>query len=456
MVVSVAGYQLNATMLAPALPDVITRLHTTSAAAGLGQTMFFLFAALGQVTIARLSDYLGLKRCLLATLVSLAIGEILCATAVNIEMFIVGRIIEGNSAAAFTLAYLILHESLDEGRFGRALGIITAINGGIAGVDAIAAGALADHLGFRGIFVVCLVVTLAALVAVQVLVRPDAARAPLRLDWPGATLLSLGLTGLLLALNQGSSWGWLSPAVLVLLIGGGLCLVRFVLVERASPDPIIDVALLASRLGWPLLLTTIFTLAGAFAAANFTIPLLSQDAQVGYRMSAVTSALMFLAPSAVVALIAAPLAGHLGPRIGWVRLVRAGAVGSVVLFIPLLAFPGSPWVTSVVMALLGATFLGCVMTGVSGLAVICSPGDKPGSLPGVNGSCFGLGVSLGIAVAASTVTALSHRGQATFAGYYAALWAAGGFVLLALITALLIKPPTRERTSDAAARGSVG
>jgi predicted MFS family arabinose efflux permease len=441
MVVSVAGYQLNATMLAPALPDVISRLHTTSAAAGLGQTMFFLFAALGQVTIARMSDYLGLKRCMLATLMSLAVGEILCATAVNIDVFIVGRIIQGNSAAAFTLAYLILHESLDNGQFGRALGIITAINGGIAGVDAIAAGALADHLGFRGIFVACLVVTLAAIAAIHFLVRPDSARSPLRLDWKGASLLSLGLTGLLLVLNQGSSWGWLSPAVVALLVGGVLCLFGFVLVERASADPIIDVSLLASRLGWPLLLTTIFTLAGAFAAANFTIPLLSQDAQVGYGMSAFTSALMFLAPSAMVALIAAPLAGHLGPRIGWVRLVRVGAVGSVLLFIPLVLFPESPWVTFVVMALLGATFLGCVMTGVSGLAVIFSPPDKPGSLPGVNGSCFGLGVSLGIAVAATTVTALSRGDRATFAGYHAALGAAGAFVLLALTTALLIKPP---------------
>ncbi|MEU6705509.1 hypothetical protein [Streptomyces wuyuanensis] len=59
MVLAVLGYQVNATMPSPALPDVIERLGTTTAAAGLSQTLSFLMAAIGQVTLARLSDRRG-------------------------------------------------------------------------------------------------------------------------------------------------------------------------------------------------------------------------------------------------------------------------------------------------------------------------------------------------------------------------------------------------------------
>ena len=47
LVLAVAGYQINATMLSPAIPDVIERLHTTSGLAGLSQTLFFLFSERG-------------------------------------------------------------------------------------------------------------------------------------------------------------------------------------------------------------------------------------------------------------------------------------------------------------------------------------------------------------------------------------------------------------------------
>ncbi|MER6990492.1 MFS transporter [Saccharopolyspora hirsuta] len=443
LVLAVAGYQINATMLSPALPDVIDRLGTTSGAAGLSQTLFFLFSAIGQVTLARLSDYAGRRRMLLATLAAALVGEAVCALAPTIEVFIVGRILQGVSAATFTLAYLTLHETLTPQKFGRALGIITAVNGGIAGVDLIIGGWVADTVGFRGIFALTGLITVIALIAVYSWVPASAATTG-RMDWRGAALLGAGLTGTLLALNEGSVWGWSSPATLALLVGGVLALALFAVAERNNRDAIIDTSVLASRSGWPLLLTTIFTLAGVFGMLNFTIPLLTQTEGAGYGLSATTSALLYLTPASALGVIAAPLVGHFGPRIGWRRSVLIGSAGTAAAMVFLVLFPQSPVITCAALAVLGVTYTGYMLTALNGLAVALAPEDKPGSLPGLNGACFGIGASLGFAVASSVVTTVSSGGPPTADAFQAALWSSGCFVALALMTALLIKNPNKH------------
>ncbi|WP_026152406.1 MFS transporter [Actinopolyspora halophila] len=440
LVLAVAGYQINATMLAPALPDVIERLDTTSGSAGLAQTLFFLFAAIGQVTIARLSDHVGRQRMLLATLGALIAGEAVCALAPNIGIFVIGRMLQGVSSGTFSLAYLILHESLPPRRFGRALGIVTAVNGGIAGIDAVLGGMVADTVGFRGIFLASLVLTAGATAAVFVWVPSTGVPSTGKMDWKGALLLGLGLTGILLALNEGSDWGWGSPGTLVLLLGGLSALALFFRAEGKTRGALIDTATLTSRRVWPLLLTTVFTLAGVFGMLNFTIPLLTQSPEGGYEVSATLSALLFLTPASALGIVAAPIAGHFAPRIGWRRSVLIGLLGTVVAFLPLVLAPRVPWVLFTALATLGITYTGYSLTALTGLAVESAPPDKPGSLPGINGACFGIGSSLGIAAVSSVVTGVTTDGAPTFDALHTALWVSAGFVLLALVTALLIKP----------------
>ncbi|SDN24170.1 hypothetical protein [Streptomyces wuyuanensis] len=80
-----------------------------------------------------------------------------------------------------------------------------------------------------------------------------------RFDSRGIAALSLGLTGVLVGLAQGSAWGWTSPLTLGFLLGGVASLVSFVVSQKSATDPVIDLELLASRRAWPLLITTICT-----------------------------------------------------------------------------------------------------------------------------------------------------------------------------------------------------
>ncbi|MCS0638528.1 MFS transporter [Streptomyces sp. LP05-1] len=452
MVLAVLGYQINATMLSPALPDVIERLGTTTAAAGLSQTLFFLMAAIGQVTLARLSDQRGRKPMMLFCAVVLIAGNLLCVFAPNIEVFIAGRILQGASAAMFTLAFLTLNQLLTPAGFGKAAGLITAVNGGLAGVDAIAGGQIADTIGFRGIFVCSALIAVAGLLGVRRYVPdvPPTTEAGARFDTRGIAALAVGLTGVLVGLAQGAAWGWTSVLTLGFLLGGVAALVFFVLSQKTAANPVIDIEVLASRRSWPLLLTTVCTLGGAFGAIALTIPLFSQDTRVGLGLSAVTAAILFLTPIQLIGVISAPLTGRLGPRVGWRKIVVTGAVANFVIFLLATLFLHQEWVLIASLAALGVTYGGFMLTGLNGLAVTSAPKDKPGSLSGLNGACFGIGASLGIALASAVITAGSDAGGVTEAGYQHAMYTALALLAVGVVTALLIqRPEPAEAAADA-------
>lgn len=450
LVLAVLGYQINATMISPALPHVITELHTTPGIAGLSQTLFFLLGSLAQVTLGRLGDYRGRKQTMLLACAILLVGNLACMLAPNVEVFLVGRALQGVSAANFPLAFLMLNQVMTRERFGWAAGVITAVNGGFAGVDAIAGGQIADTIGFRGVFCASLLVSVIGILAVIFVVPKPPAPCVGRMDWGGTALLWIGLSGILIGLAQGQSWGWTSLPTVVFLLGGLAALAIFGFTQRGTrrtgtTKPLIDISLLGSRRAWPLLVTSALTLGGAFAALALTIPLFTQDRHTGFGMSSFTSALLFSTPAQVIGVIGAPIAGWIGPRLGWNRAMRIGSTGTLVVFAVACACLDSRWTLFAMLALLGITYNGLSMTALNGYSVAAMP-EAGGALAGLNGACIGIGASFGIAVASALVTAGTHNGQTEHAAYAEAMWAGCGLLVLALIAAVALgKPPTTEQ-----------
>ncbi|MER7397846.1 MFS transporter [Streptomyces sp. NPDC000151] len=470
LVLAVLGYQINATMLSPALPDIARRLDTTSSLVGLSQTLFFLLAAVGQVTLARLSDYRGRKPVMLLCGVLLILGNLACALAPDIGVYLGGRILQGVSAAMFSLSFLTLNDLLPPAAFGRAAGIISAVNGGFAGVDAIVGGRLADTVGFRAIFLGGLLLSVVGTLGVARYVPAVPPKAAGAMDWLGAGLLALGLSGVLIGLAQGAGWGWTSAATLGCVLGGLAALAAFVLVQRsrsasgtgADPHPgavrprttaVIDIRLLASRRAWPLLLTVTLSLAGAFGALALTIPLFTQDAHAGYGLSATRSALLYATPASAIGVIGAPLAGYFGPRVGWRRTALIGSAGSLLAFAVAVPFRNDPWVLFGALTVLGLTYNGISVTALNGLAVVSAPKDQQGALTGLTGACFGIGASLGTALASGLITAAGAGGATGSELYTGAFVAALVALVLAMASALAIKRVPAEEGKDGSGPG---
>ncbi|MEA5455993.1 hypothetical protein SPF06_14755 [Sinomonas sp. JGH33] len=96
-----------------------------------------------------------------------------------------------------------------------------------------------------------------------------------------------------------------------------------------------------------------------------------------------------------------------------------------------------------VLIAMGLFYLGQFQSTANGLAVLNAPEDAPGSLPGINGACFGLGASTGIAMVAPLVN------LGTAAGYQAALWVSAGLAAAGLVSALILRPTTHSMPAKA-------
>ncbi|WP_285249267.1 MFS transporter [Pseudarthrobacter sp. efr-133-R2A-89] len=436
LLLGVLSFQLNAIMVTPTLPQIAASFGKGADAAAPSSPCSSLAGAIAGPVIGRWSDFIGRRAALLLVLGIMAAGTILCITAPTLELLVTGRFLQGVSSAVFALAYIVLSENLQARVFGTSVGIIAAINGGIGGVGGWVGGLMAETLGFRSIFAVVLVLTAVAALCILRLVpagRPQGIRGAT--DWWGAGSLSLFLTYFV---SDGSSAGWASPTALALLAGTLASFAAFWLIEKRRRHPLIAVHHLRSRQVWPVIATTVLTLAGIFAVINFTVVLLSQDHDGGFGLSASVSALLFLTPAALIGVFAAPLAGWLADRRGWIRILRLGTGLSLVCAVVAALFSTSSVAVLVAVACLGIFYNGLFLTAINGLSVLLSPKGAPAALPGINGASFGIGASLGVVLVAP------FAAVGTGAGYATALWISVGITAAAFIVSLFVAAPRGE------------
>jgi predicted MFS family arabinose efflux permease len=435
LLLGVIAIQLTGSMISPALPEIGRELNLSPTDLAQVSSVVFLSGAVGAVVLSRWSDSIGRRRMFLAVLIVMSIGTLICLLAPNLPILLVGRVLQGFSTAIYTLSYLILGRSVAARLFGPILGLITAINGGVGGLDGFLGGVLADAFGYRSIFAVTLAVSIIAIVvAAIILPRDHGAQPASRMDWWGALLIAITIVGLNQIISNGPALGWGSPITLGWIVATVGAAIGFWFVEKHRENPLFPVQALRSREVWPLLLTTVFSLAGVIPLIFFTLILLSQDKVDGYGLSAAIASLLFLTPPSIVGLVGAPLAGWLAARRGWVLMCRLGLAVSVVLTAVIAIAPSVQWLVFVAVLLLGLSFYGFVLTTTNGLGVIQSPPSAPGSLPGLNGSAYSVGAGLGVVVVAPFI-ALGGIG-----GYQAAIWASAALMAIALVAALILKP----------------
>lgn len=429
----VVAFQLNASMVAPAVPEMARTLGSTPSLVGISQTLFFLVGGIAGIVLTRYSDHAGRRKILIYSLVAMSAGTVVAMLAPNVATLYLGRLLQGASGSVFQITYLILRDILTPKQFGPALGLVTAISCGVGGADQFLGGMLSDHWGFRSIFFVILVIGFIA-IALSVLYVPEStAASPGSMDWPGAAALSAALIFVNLGVARGGSHGWASLASVSLLAVALACFVTFWFIEKRRAHPLFSTTHLKSRQIWPIVATTLATLTGVFAAINFTVVVFSQDHRVGYGMSATASALMFLSPAAAIGVLAAPITGWLAPRVGWRAIMWSGLSLSIVALLVSTILLDHRWIVFAAFSLLGVFYNGLALTTINGLGVILSPADAPGALPGLNGACFQIGAGLGIAIVAPVLA------SGNYAGYQEAMWISVAVVGMALFTSLWVR-----------------
>lgn len=458
LLVAVFAFQLNASMLSPALATMERELHTTSAQIGLTQTAFFASAALFSLFLPRWGDLVGRKRIMLLMLGATGVGCIVSALAPNVAVLAVGRIIQGVAGPVVPMALIMLHVQVpDNARYARLMAVITAVNGGIAGIDALAGGWLAGNFGFRSVFWTMAVICGIGLVGILLGTVDSRSEDSVPMDWVGVLFLAIVLGSLYVAFDQAGKLGDANWALVIgLVVLGAVAFVAFWNVEKRRANPLVTTTYMRERRTWALLLTTLLTMTGVFAIMNGLIPNLAQDTTAGPGMSASAVSWWTLTPYAIAGLVMGPLAGFLASQFGYKRVLRVGLVLTVLglLFAGFVARSPSAILLLVVSIAVGITYAGICNIMLNGLGIVLSPPDNQGYLPGMNAGAFNLGSGLSFAILFAVNTAFAALGGPSL-GYQAGIFAGAILLVLALFASLLIPAPPEHAGEDIKEKESV-
>lgn len=442
----IASFQLQATMLSPALGDMATRLHTNGGVIGWSSTVFLAVSAALAIFFPPLADKIGRRRVLLISVALMVAGTLIVLVTSSVLWLMIGRALQGFCGATFALGNLTLRAILDPRKYGFYIALVGAINSGVAGFDTLLGGVLVDAAGYKSIFVVILALEVLALIAVLLWVPETRVAAAERMDWPGAITLTLSLWALNMALTFGfGTQGWGNPWTLAAIIVGLLAAVCFVLVEKTSSNPLVPLAELVQRSTLGQLGSTFFALASAFSVLVFLLPMLSQDPINGFGMSGTLSALMYLTPFSLLGWALAPAIGKVAPTIGYRLVLRIGLAGSSLLIGAMLLGLHSRWLLFALALGMGATWAAASSTCLNALGVLYASPARPGVLPGLNSAAFNMGAGVGIGIMASVLASASAHQDPT-GGYHKALLLGLVMSLLALGCSLIL--PGRENAEE--------
>lgn len=452
LLVACFAFQLNASMLSPALKLMAKELKTTDDVIGLTQTVFFTAAALFSLFLPRLGDMIGRRKLLTGMMALTAVGCALSALAGmtgSVALLFVGRVIQGVAGPTVPVCLIMLRVAVpDPKSYGTLLGVITAVNGGIAGVDALAGGWLAQNFGFGSVFWTMAVIAVLAAVAVAFLTDESLVPGDHRMDWSGTIALVVAVGALLTIFNELAKLSnanfWLVAGLFLL---AALSAVAFWIQEDRTSQPLVATVYLQSRSTWALLLTTTLTMTGVFAVMNGLVPGLAQDTDYGPGLSPDVVSFWTLTPYAIAGLLMGPVSGTLAGRFGYRKVLRVGLLGTVIglgaIFV--ISPSATPVLLLAVNVFVGITYAGMSNIMLNGLGVVLSPSDNPGYLPGLNAGAFNLGAGISFAILPAVSVALGNG----LGGFQGAVIT--GLVLLALAFAssLLIPAPAVEKETAA-------
>ncbi len=303
---------LDSTIVNVALPGITKDFHADVSQGELVVTLYLISLAIVIPLSGYLGERFGLKRVYMLTLTAFVLSSGLCAAAWSFPILVLFRFLQGlgggmlqpvGMAIMFTMI-----TPLERGRFMIILGLPILL-GPILGPTV--GGYLVDYVSWRAIFLINVPAGIIALFLAHRLLHEMPTRRTAKLDFIGFALIATSFPALLLGLSEGADKGWGGPLVSILIGGGAIGVVLFVIHELRHDDPLLQLRLFKHPM---FAISSVMQLVTQFCffGSNYLLPLVLQDA---YHLSASKTG-MLLFPVAICDFLAVIVSGRLYNRVG--------------------------------------------------------------------------------------------------------------------------------------------
>ncbi|WP_033295441.1 MFS transporter [Amycolatopsis jejuensis] len=417
-------------MTIPVLSLIGTDLALTPAQTALIPATLVITGAIATPLTGCLADRLGGRRVLVTVSVVVAIGAAVSAAAPSFPLLLAGQALQGIGAGVLPLGFVLLQENLANAKRTVAVGVVTGVFviGGTLGV--VLAGPIAESLSWRWMYALPAIVIAAGAIACHWAMPASAPAGGPKIDWAGGALLAVFLFALMTGLTELPALGWTSPVVLASLGGFAVLAVLWVLVERRSASPLVDLGMLGKP-GIAGGILVAMALGAGYAMAYLIIPqIVVSPVVTGYGLGGTPSDVgLYLLPGAALAAVAGPVAGGVNRRFG----SRATLVGGLAITVAgclcgaWLHHTAEQLILLFVLLGIGVT---TASTALINGTVDAVPPEKTGAASGLNIVARAIGVAIGFEIAGAILTGTPAFETAFLTA--AALAAAGVLVARAL------------------------
>ena len=401
-VLSLGGisYALLQSLVVPALPQIQASLHTSESAVGWVLTAYLLSASVATPILGRLGDMYGKERLLMIVLLMLALGTLISAVASSLWLMLLGRVIQGAGGGIFPLAFSIIRDEFPNERVPGAIGLVSSLLGIGGGAGVVFAGVVTENLSYHWLFWFPLgLIALTAWLTWRY-IPESPVKTPADINYRAAGLMTVGISAVLLAITETSTWGWGSPKTLGLLAVGVLVIAAWIREELRSREPLVDMRMMAIRGVWTT--NTVAFLIGVGMYSSFILlpELVQEPARSGGFDASVVVSGLYLLPATIAITVVGQMSGILERRIGSRGSLIGGALFALASYALLVLDRSQPFEVFVAAGLLGIG-IGLSFSAMANLIVQNVRQEQTGVATGMNAVTRTLGGAFGGQVAAT-------------------------------------------------------
>jgi EmrB/QacA subfamily drug resistance transporter len=414
---------LDTTIVNIAIPSIQTELGASYAAIQWITAGYALSFATLLITGGRLGDIVGYKKLFVGGVAAFTLTSLICGIAPNMEVLIIGRLLQGIAAAMMVPQVMSLMQVMYKPKERAAvMGLFGALGGLSASLGPVIGGFLIHWniagLDWRPIFLINLPIGLFALLAGLRFLPNGKSPHPLKLDVIGTGLIIVALGLLVYPLIQGREFGW--PSWVFWMLASSLpVFVVFWLWQKKKfsidKSPLIIPSLFKTySFSIGLLANIIFQLVMIGFFFSFTLTL-----QIGLGFEVIKAALTGLPVAIGIGLSIGLIAPKLTALIGRYTMTLGSVVMSIGLIITALVLNSGGTATNPWSLVPGLLMIGIGMGMVMGLvfSITLKDIDKEhaGSASGTLNAAQQVGGAIGVAlVGVIFFGALNHNAAGSF------------------------------------------
>lgn len=410
IVLSILTYWLFAQAFLNIGPKIQTTFDASPDIVNISVSLTSFVTGVFMVVAGNISDKFGKVKLTRIALVLSIVGSLMLIASGNVVMLLLGRIVQGLSAAIIMPATIsIVNDFFDGDDRQKALSFWSIGAFGGTGLSSFFAGALATFIFWQSIFILSIILSIVALVLLRKLPESRINKAETSpFDYIGLIIFIIMIGSISFVITQGYKIGWLNAVTVILFVIFLICIYIFFKVERVKKLPFIDLDLFKNRpyIGAVLANFLLNTGVGVIALLNMYV-------QSGLKLTAFQAGLLTL-PYLISLLLVIRLGEKSIKRFGAKRAMIIGPIftGLGVLMFSLTFFDTTLYI---VVALIGAICFGggtgLFATPALSTAVSTTPPEKVGVASGIFKMGSTLGGAFGIAIMTSIFTGIIQSGQ---------------------------------------------